>query len=154
MEKLDRKILLELAEDSRKPIYEIAKKVGVSRQTVAKRIERLRLMGVRFTIDSGPLLHEFGLRVKAYIMMRLDPRPEVRKSFEEKIKVLPQIAELHYLLGPKDAVLKVFASSDEEIGTLVKKLHELPGVRETETFLVHGTVKEERSLLDFLLREG
>jgi DNA-binding Lrp family transcriptional regulator len=151
MEELDRKILLELAEDSRKPIYEIAKKVGASRQTVARRIEKLRLRGVKFTIGGAP--QEFGLRVRAYVLMRLDPRREVRKHFEERVRKLPQIAELHYLLGPKDAVLEVFAGSNEEIGALVKKLHELPGVRETETFVVHATAKEEHPFLGFLHRE-
>ncbi len=152
MEELDKKILLELVEDSRKPIYQIAKKVGASRQTVARRIEKLRLRGVKLTVSVNPL--EFGLRVKAYILMRLDPRPEVRKHFEKRVRKLPQIAELHYLLGPKDAVLEVFAESNEEIGALVKKLHKLPGVRETETFVVHSTVKEERPFLKFLHREG
>jgi DNA-binding Lrp family transcriptional regulator len=87
-----------------------------------------------------------GLNVRGYVMLRLDPRPEIRKKFEKKIEKLKQVVRLHYLLGPEDAILEVLAQNNEEISALVKKLHTFPGVRETETFLIHITVKEENIL--------
>ena len=144
MDEVDRKILVELARDSRQPIYVIAKKMGVSRQTVAKRIERLKALGVEFTVRINPSM--LGLNVRGYVMLRLDPRPEIRKKFEKKIEKLKQVVRLHYLLGPEDAILEVLAQNNEEISALVKKLHTFPGVRETETFLIHSTVKEENIL--------
>jgi len=38
--------------------------------------------------------------------------------------------------------LQVWTRNSEELTALVKKIHRLKGVRETETFIVHSTVKD------------
>ena len=143
MGELDRKILLQLVKNSEQPIKEIAAKVGASRQTVAKKIGQLKAKGaiVSFTARLNP--EKFGLTTKAYILLREDPRAELRRKNEAAIKKFHQVTEFYRLFGRYSAVLEVLVRDSRELTKLVKRIHGLKGVRETETFIVHSTVKDE-----------
>jgi DNA-binding Lrp family transcriptional regulator len=141
MRDLNRKILLQLIEDSEQLTREIAEKVGASRQTVAKKIEQLKATGaiISFTARLNP--EKFGLATKAYILLREDPRGELRKRNEAVFKKFYQVTEFYRLFGRYSAVLEVLVKDSRELTKLVKRIHRLKGVRETETFIVHSTVK-------------
>ncbi|KUO40306.1 MAG: hypothetical protein AVW06_02550 [Hadesarchaea archaeon DG-33-1] len=141
LRELDKKILVQLMKDSRQPISEIAKEVGVTRQTIAKKIEEFKKSGTisSFVVKLNP--EKFGLTTKAYVFVREDPRADVRKKNEEVIKKFHQISEFYRLFGRYDAVLEVRVKDSRELIDLIKKIHALEGVRETETFIVHSSVK-------------
>jgi len=141
MKELDKKILLQLVKNSEQPVKEIAKKVGASRQTVAKKIEQLKVTGAitSFTARLNP--EKLGLATKAYILLREDPRAGLRRKNEVVIKQFHQVTEFYRLFGRYSAVLEVLVKDSRELTKLVKQIHGLKGVRETETFLVHSTVK-------------
>ncbi|TEU15421.1 MAG: Lrp/AsnC family transcriptional regulator [Hadesarchaea archaeon] len=141
MRELDKRILLQLLENSGQPVKEMAKKVGASRQTVAKKIEQLKAEGIitSFTTKLDP--EKLGLGTKAYILLREDPRSELRRKNEIVIKQFYQVTEVYRLFGRYSAVLEVLVRNSKELAQLVKRIHGLKGVRETETFLVHSTVK-------------
>ena len=137
----DKKILLQLIKNSEQPVREIAEKVGASRQTVAKRIEQLKATGaiISFTARLNP--EKFGLTTKAYILLREDPQGELRKKNEAVIKQFHQVTEFYRLFGRYSAVLEVLVKGSRELTKLVKQIHRLKGVRETETFIVHSVAK-------------
>jgi len=141
MRELDKRILLQLLENSGQPVKEMAKKVGASRQTVAKKIEQLKAEGIitSFTTKLDP--EKLGLGTKAYILLREDPRSELRRKNEIVIKQFYQVTEVYRLFGRYSAVLEVLVRNSKELAQLIKRIHGLKGVRETETFLVHSTVK-------------
>ena len=140
---LDKKIILQLLRDARQPVLQIAKNVGATRQTVAKKIDKLCSSGLisSFALKLDP--EKFGLSIQAYVLMREDPRIELRKKNEEAIKDFPEISEFHRLFGKYDSIVKVLAENKEELTNLVKRLHKLSGVRETETFIVYSTIKNK-----------
>jgi DNA-binding Lrp family transcriptional regulator len=141
MEDLDEKIVLQLIEDGRQPISRIAKKVGVTRQTVAKKIESLKSSGTikGFMAEIDPI--KFGLKIKAYVFLKEDPDIALRKRNEEKIKEIKQIYRFYYLFGKYDVVLEILVQDNNELDNLIKKIHELEGVKETETFMVRDAIK-------------
>ncbi|MDI6884565.1 MAG: Lrp/AsnC family transcriptional regulator [Hadesarchaea archaeon] len=141
MRDLDRRILLQLIKNSDQPVTEIAKKVGASRQTVAKKIEQLKAAGVidSFTVRLNP--EKFGIGIKAYILLREDPRSEFRRKNEIEIKQLHQVTEFYRLFGRYSAVLEILVGDSKELTKLVKRIHGLKGVRETETFIAHSAAK-------------
>lgn len=143
MKNTDKKILLQLMLDAQQPVSEIAKKVGATRQTVAKKITRLRESGIinSFTIRLNP--ERIGLGTKAYIFLREDPKTELRQRNEVSIKRLRQVSKFYRLFGRYSAILEAWVKDDKELTNLVKKIHGLKGVQETETFIVHSTVKDE-----------
>ncbi len=140
---LDKKILLHLLENGKQPIQEIAKNTGVTRQTVAKKLTQMQNEGLlgSFTPTLEP--EKFGLNTQAYIFMREDPRTEFRKKNEEIIKSFPQVAEFHRIFGKYDSIIKVLVKNNQELTDFVKKLHELKAVKETETFIIHSTIKNK-----------
>ncbi|RLF09969.1 MAG: hypothetical protein DRJ98_07145 [Thermoprotei archaeon] len=149
LRKLDREIIVKLMEDSRSPIYRIARELGVSRQAVAKRLEKLKREGmVKFTAIPDP--KSLGLMLKAYILVRVAPGDEVRSRFENKVKRLRQVSQVHYVYGRFDVLIEVLVKDHDELSRLVKSLHRLKGVLETETYIVREPIKDR--FLDPLLR--
>ncbi|MDH5442995.1 MAG: Lrp/AsnC family transcriptional regulator [Candidatus Hadarchaeaceae archaeon] len=143
MRELDQKILLQLIKDSEQPVTKIAKKVGASRQTVAKKIEQFKAEGVIASLTARLNPEKFGLGTKAYILLHEDPRGKLRRRNEAAIKQFHQVTEFYRLFGRYSAVLEVLVRDSKELTKLVKRIHGLKGVRETETFIVHSTVKDE-----------
>jgi len=138
---LEKKIILQLLEDGRQPLLQIAKNVGVTRQTVAKKLEQLRSSGLISSFNPRLEPEKFGLVIQAYIFMREDPQSDLRKKNEEIIKVFHQVSEFHRIFGKYDSIMKVLVENNKELTDFVKKLHGLSGVKETETFIVHSTIK-------------
>ena len=140
---LEKKIVLQLLEDARQPLLQIARNVGATRQTVAKKLEQLSNSGLISSFAPRLEAEKFGLVIQAYIFMREDPRGDLRKKNEEMIKGFHQVAEFHRIFGKYDSVIKVLVEGQKELTDFVKKLHGLSGVRETETFIVHSTIKNK-----------
>jgi len=143
MRDIDRRILLQLLKDGRQPAVEIAKKLGVTRQTVSKKIELFMKDGTinTFTVKLDP--EKFGFTIKAYILLREEPRVELRMKNEKIIKKIPQVAEFYRIFGRYSAVLELLAKDEKELARLVKRIHRLKGVMETETLIVHTTLKND-----------
>jgi DNA-binding Lrp family transcriptional regulator len=141
MKDIDRRILLQLLKDSKQPVIEIAKKLGVTRQTAAKKIERFKNDGTieAFTARLDP--RRFGLAVKAYILLREEPDVELRKKNEKIIKQFPHATEFYRIFGRYSAVLELLVRDERELSKIVKRIHRLKGIRETETLIVHSTIK-------------
>ena len=139
---LEKKIIYHLLQDVRQPIYQIAKKVGASRQTVAKKVDQILDAGLirSFVPKLDP--EKFDLTIHAFIFMREDPRSDLRQKHEEIIKGYHQVSRFHRIFGKYDGVMEVLVKDQKELTRLVKRLHGLNGVRETETFIVHSTVKD------------
>ena len=140
---LDRKIILELIRDARQPILHIAKSVNASRQTVSKKIDKYLSSGLitGFAPKLDP--EKFGLTIKTYILMREDPGNESRSKNEEAIKRFHQVSKFHRLFGKYSGIMEVLVKDKNELADLVRSLHKLRGVKETETLIVYNTVKDE-----------
>lgn len=140
---MEKEILAQLIKNSSQTVVEIANKVGASRQTVAKTILRMKAQGLidSFTVRLNP--EKFGLGTKAYVLLQEDPKVELRKEDEAKIKQFSQVTEFYRLFGRYSAVLEILVKDSKELTDLIKKIHKLKGVRETETFIVHSSVKNE-----------
>lgn len=143
MKELDKKIILHLLENAEQPIVDIADKVGASRQTVSKKIKQFRDSGMirDFTVRLDP--EKFDLGVKAYVFLQEEPQDEVREKNERKINEFPQVSSFFRLFGRYSGILEVWSKDRDDLTDLVKEIHELEGVRETETFIVHSVVKNK-----------
>ena len=140
---LEKKILLNLLEKGHQPLVKIAKDIGVTRQTVAKKIEQMHVSGLILSFFPKLEPELLGLSIQAYILMREDPRSDCRKETEEIAKSLPQVSEFRRIFGKYDSIVKVLVKNNKELTDLVKKIHDLNGVKDTETFIVHSTIKDK-----------
>ncbi|RLF11087.1 MAG: hypothetical protein DRJ69_02295 [Thermoprotei archaeon] len=149
LSKLDRELLARLVEDSRASIISLAKDIGASRQAVAKRLEKLKRSGlVKFT--AVPDSKALGLSLKAYILVRISSDAESRARFEAKVKRMKQLSQVHYVYGRFDALVEALVRDHVELSKLVKALHRVEGVQETETYIVREAIKDKP--MDPLLR--
>ena len=144
LSRLDKRILLQLLEDCTQTTSVMASKVGTTRQTVSNKMRHFLDSGIvrNFSARINPETLSLGLR--AFILLREEPKSESRSRNEELLRRIPQISGIYYVFGGHDVVLEVFVESNEELKGLVKEIHALDGIRETQTMIVHGIVKDER----------
>jgi len=156
MKKFDKEILLQLIEDGQQPAYQIAKKVGTTRQTVAKKIAQFKEGGIINSFVPKLSPEKLGLAAKAYVFLHEDPRTELRRRNEDAIKKFHEVSGFYRLFGRYSAILEVRVKDSKELTNLVKKIHGLRGVRETETFIVHSVVKDkpEEPFVQVLMSKG
>jgi DNA-binding Lrp family transcriptional regulator len=142
---VDKKILRELLKDGRQTFLNIANQVGVTRQTVAKKIEQYLASGIitKFTPQLDP--EQLGLTTQAYILVREDPGSKFRSNNDEAFTRMPQVAKFNRIFGSYSSILEVMVQDKKELTRIVKEIHALPGVRETETFIVYNTIKDNHT---------
>lgn len=140
---LEKKILLNLLENGQQPVLKIADDIGATRQTVAKKLEEMHNSGLLISFFPKLESEKLGLSIQAYILMREDPRNDCRQETEEIVKSFPQVSEFQRIFGKYDSIAKVLVKNNKELTDLVKKIHDLNGVKETETFIVHSTIKDK-----------
>lgn len=140
---LEKKILLNLLEKGHQPVLKIAEDIGITRQTVSKKIEQMLESGLILSFFPKLDPEKIGLSIQAYILMREDPRNNYRKETEKIVKGYPQVSEFQRLFGKYDSIAKVMVKDNKELTDLVKKIHNLNGIKETETFIVHSTIKDK-----------
>ncbi|MFP4005776.1 MAG: Lrp/AsnC family transcriptional regulator [Candidatus Hadarchaeia archaeon] len=152
MKKLDEKIIVQLLKNADHPIVDIAEKVGASRQTVSKKIEKFKESGLIERIVADVNYEKFGLDVRAYVFLQEEPHDKVREENEMKINKYGRVSRFVRLFGRYSGILEVWGENEEDLTDFVKEIHELEGIKETETFIVHSTVKDDPNdpILDVL----
>ncbi len=131
----DKKILRQLMQDARKPILEIARKIGISGAAIHQRLKKLEqtglISGSQFLIDPKRL----GYTTMAFIGIYLDKamrNPEAVKQLRE----IPEVLECHYTTGNWSILIKILCKDNEHLMTLLNnKIQTIKGVSRTETFI-------------------
>jgi len=142
MDSLERRIVAQLLVDAGEPTVSIARKVKAARQTVSKKIKKLKKSGHIESVTAVVDPEMFGLHERAFVFIQEDPEMKVRKMIEARIDSLPNVTRFYRLFGRYSGILEVLTRDQDELSTLVKDIHELEGMRETETFIVHSSVKD------------
>jgi len=140
----DREILDLLMVDASRSIAEIARELDMPRPTVQYRVQKMRERGVIRAIKAIPDFGKLGRPVTAFVLVNFLPNPDVsQRELAEKISKLAGVHEVHVISGEWDLILKVRASSMEELGRMViDKLRGMKGVGHTVTCASFTAVKE------------
>lgn len=157
LDEIDKQILLALSENSRASASALAALVGLTRQSVTDRIERLRVEGVieRFTLAANP--ERLGLGVRAYIAITLLPTC-TDKAERQVIALLesnPWVQECYRVTGDDYFQVRVIAPNIAALKDLVLALRATQVVQGTRTMLALETLFEKSplTLTDALLAE-
>ena len=132
---IDKIILRTLMEDARKPILEIARKVGISGAAIHQRLRKLEksglIAGSKFIIDPKVL----GYRTMAFIGVYLDRAANNPRAVRQ-LKDIPEVIECHYTTGNWSILIKILCTNNEDLmHLLTKKIQAIDGVSRTETFI-------------------
>jgi Lrp/AsnC family transcriptional regulator for asnA, asnC and gidA len=132
---IDKKILKMLMENSRRPILEIAKNIGISGAAIHQRLRKLEsqnlIIGSSIIVNTKVL----GFTTMAFIGIFLD-KATSNKTVVNQLKEIPEILECHYTTGDWSVLAKLICKDNEDLmEILTKKIQTIQGVSRTETYI-------------------
>lgn len=132
---IDKEILRDLMEDARKPILQIANKIGISGAAIHQRLRKLEQSGVisgsKFTVSNKVL----GYSTMAFVGIYLDKASSNSEAVKE-LKKIPEVLECHYTTGNWSILIKIICRDNEHLMQLLNnRIQPIPGVSRTETFI-------------------
>jgi Lrp/AsnC family leucine-responsive transcriptional regulator len=141
---IDKQILSIVQNDGRISNAEIARQVNLAASAVLERIRKLEERGVikGYSATVDPRAVGFGLT--AFVSVRTS---DCGDGTDELLAQIPEVLEVHDVAGEDSYLLKVRASSPEDLAVLLReKLRSIPTVVTTRTTVVLQTVKETSAL--------
>lgn len=133
----DRALLALLMDDSRMPISEIARRLGVARTTAQARLDRL---------EAGGVIAGYGLRlsdaywrdqVRAFALITL--RPKMLDRVIAALRAIPEVQSAHSVSGEFDLVAEVAAPSIDRLDRVLDAIGMLDGVERTHSSVILST---------------
>jgi Lrp/AsnC family transcriptional regulator, regulator for asnA, asnC and gidA len=132
---IDKEILRFLMEDARKPILQIANKIGISGAAIHQRLRKLEdakvISGSKFIVNTRVL----GYSTMAFVGIYLDKASSNSEAVKE-LKKIPEVLECHYTTGNWSILIKIMCRDNQHLMNLLnKKIQPIDGVSRTETFI-------------------
>ncbi|WP_459211478.1 Lrp/AsnC ligand binding domain-containing protein [Aquimarina rhabdastrellae] len=132
---IDKEILRNLMDNARKPILEIARKIGISGAAIHQRLRKLEASGLisgsKFIINPKIL----GYKTMAFVGVYLDKAVSNPLAVKQ-LKDIPEVIECHYTTGNWSIFIKILCRDNEHLmHVLNKNIQAIEGVSRTETFI-------------------
>ncbi len=141
MDKLDKRIIRTLQQDSRLSFTKIAEQVGASTATVSGRVKRMQNSGIirGYTV----LLNTSVIGMTTLIaMVRMKPEYSVTEA-GEKISMLEEACCVHKVTGDFDILVSLKCFGYDECTEVIDKIKSVSGVERVDTHIVLKTMKEQ-----------
>lgn len=130
LDKKDRQILSLLNQDARQSIADISRELGVQRDTVYNRIDRMERKGLisRYRPIIQPEV--LGYDLFAIVMLQITPTPsEQLSSFTEQLVALPHVTHANKTAGSYDYVLYTAHQTMEQFNSTLDQIKSIqPGL--------------------------
>ena len=141
LDNTDRALLALLQEDAGRPYAELAGAVGLSAAAVHDRVRKLRGRGVirRTTVDVDPVA--LGRDALAFVLVSAD-KWVGDAATARALVTIPWVEEAHIVAGNPSLLLKIRASSTQDLQAVLRSIYEVDGVTGTESIVVLETLFE------------
>lgn len=144
MDKIDKRILMQLQQDAKRNTKEIASRVGLS---VTPTYERIKKLEQKQIIKSYVALLDrtkIGKQVISYCQITLlKHQKQLADSFKKEMLLLPEIMECHQVSGNYDFLLKVVVNNTTEFHQFInEKLSVVDGISTIHSSFVLNSVKD------------
>lgn len=148
LDSIDVRLLAELQQDGRRPVVELAERVGLSATPCARRIHQLEEAGIiqGYTAAIDPA--QLGLRVRAFVQVKLERHTDENVAqFREALAAIDEVVSCYATTGEHDFMLQVLVPDLESLSDIVlKRLLRIPCVRDVESSLALETMKRSTRL--------
>lgn len=148
MDITDKKILSLLQENGRMTVKEMSGKLNLSPTPIFERIKKMEKNGTidHYTVVVNPEV--MGKKLYAFGHISLKDHSKVTvKEFEEKILLLPEVSECHYVTGRADFIIKIqLEDMDKYKEFVMDKLFDVPNIARIETYL---SLEMKKKKVDF-----
>jgi Lrp/AsnC family transcriptional regulator for asnA, asnC and gidA len=144
LDEVDKKILTILQKNSRTPLREISKEVGLAESTVYERIKKLKDKGIikKFTVMLDP--EALGFTILAFILIK--SKAGMYSHVASELKQYPQIVEIYETTGDYDMLVKIRTCGSDELNEFLDRIGSIEGVESTHTMVVLKVHKETTEL--------
>jgi len=156
MDKIDLQIITELMDDARKPFREIAKKLGVSTQTVIKRFNALKENGTIQICAISINPHKIGYEGIAYLLMTSTPRSSLSEAIAHLTKI-PNIIIATRAIGDYEGYAVLVFKNATDLYEKVHQIKLMPEIDKIEVSIevpggmnVPPTTKPRPDFLEFI----
>ena len=148
LDRTDRRILHHLQADGRISNLKLAEAVALSPTAVLARVQRLTREGFIEGYEARLNARLLGAGMMVFVEVLLDrTTPHVFDEFRAAVQVRPEIMECHMVAGGFDYLIKTRLADMEAYRAFAGSvLWQLPGVRETRTYVVMEEVKNTSRL--------
>jgi len=138
MDPLDTQILMELMADAQLPFSEISERIGISRETVRKRFEKMKKEGIIKALMVLVDGHKIGEQGAAFMMITC-LRGVNRDTLFQNLRVIPDVCMVTELMGDFDFFLWARVRGMPQIGEIVNDIRKCEGIDRIETLLLPQT---------------
>ena len=153
MDRLDRKILRLLQEDSTLAVADVAKKVGLSTTPCWRRIQKLEEEGViqRRVAVLDPI--RVNTRVNVFVSIRTGSHSlEWLRRFSEVVQEFPEVVEFYRMSGDVDYLIRVVVPDIAAYDAFYKKLIAKIEIRDVSSAFAMEQIKYTTELpLDYMV---
>lgn len=133
----DKAVLNLLRENARATTTELASKLGLSRSTVQKRLERLEDTGVieGYTVQLSSAYMD--QEIKAHVSITVEPR--MTNEIIAAMTKMQGVRAIYSVSGPYDLICEVAALSVRELDAVIDDIIEIAGVERTVSSVILST---------------
>lgn len=139
LDALDKKILTMIAEDARIPFLEVARACNVSGAAIHQRVQKLINLGIikgsQFVFDP----EKIGYETCAYVGLHLKDPNDFDRVAAELVKI-PEVVECHCPTGDYDLFVKLYASNNHHLMSVIHDKLQPLGLSGSETMISFRTV--------------
>lgn len=133
----DQKLLLNLRQNARISVSDLARAMNLSRSTVQNRLTRLEATGVirGYSVDLGT---EYAAnQVEAHVSIKVFQKLTARTN--RALEAISQVSQLYSVSGEYDLIAIVQAQSLEQLSEVLDAIGNLEGVERTNSAVVLET---------------
>ncbi|MGI8491173.1 MAG: Lrp/AsnC family transcriptional regulator [Acidimicrobiales bacterium] len=137
LDRIDRALIAALAANPRAGILPLSRQLGVARNTVQARLDRLMSRGVITGFGPDVELRRLGYSVNAFVTLEIAQGrgPDV----VEHLRSVDEVIEAHMTTGQGDLLCRVAAIDNDHLGHVINRILEVPGITRTTTVLALAT---------------
>ncbi len=145
IDKIDRKLIIELQKDGRYSCASLAKKLGIGISSVSRRIRRLQQEKI-IKVIAVPNAEKLGLVATAIIGMDVDI--DKIDSVCSKLVIHENILNVAITFGRYNVLIEAYHQSTEALLNFLKnELSQIDGIRSIETYYIAELKKRTYGLL-------
>ena len=150
LDEMDRKILSFLVKDARMPFLEIARECGVSGAAIHQRVRKLEDLGIITGFSAMVKPTALGFPVCAFIMMNISEANKYN-DVVAALKKIPEVVECHFTTGNFDMFIKIYATNNHHLLTIIHDRLQPLGLARSETLIsFHSAINRQLPIIDIL----
>ena len=137
LDSIDRRLIAALEATPRAGMLQLARDVGVARNTAQAHLDRLLSAGVITGFGPDIDLHEAGFGVSAWVTLEIAQGRGA--AIDEHLLAVHEVVEAYMTTGTSDLLCRVVARDNDHLAQVINRIIEVPGVTRTTTALVLAT---------------